>query len=310
MKVYDGLEEFKKIDKAIVTSGTFDGVHKGHQKILKKITSITKKVGGESVLLTFWPHPRMVLNPSQELFLLNTFEEKVALISRYGIDHLIKLEFTKEFSQMSSIDFVNNILVDAIGTRKLVIGYNHRFGKNREGGFDFLKENSTIFGFEVLEIPKHEVDEIGVSSTKIRNSLKEGDVQKAKNLMGHPYSLEGNVVSGEKIGRLIGFPTANILLNSTNKLIPPDGVYVVRVGIDNDNYKGMLYIGNRPTLDGKHKTIEVNIFDFEGEIYNRNIKVEFIKMLRGDMKFDNLNDLKKQLKLDQDESIKTLKNDS
>ena len=304
MKVYNGLTEFKRLKNAIVTSGTFDGVHLGHQKIIQRILQTAEKEKGETVLITFWPHPRLVLQPEMELFLINTFEEKVKLLEKFGIDHLVKMEFTKKFSTLSSEEFINTILIEGIGTKKLVIGYNHRFGKNREGSFEHLVGNQENYGFGIEEIPKQEIDEMGISSTNIRKSITSGAIDKANKFLGYRYSLTGKVTQGDKIGREIGFPTANIFVHSPNKIIPADGVYPVFVRIEEKTHRGMLYIGKRPTLNGTKRSIEVNIFDFNEDIYDREISVEFIRQTRGDMLFESLEALRQQLKKDKEESLK------
>jgi len=308
MKVYNGTKGFVKSGNAIVTSGTFDGVHFGHRRILERLKQAAEKEQGETVVITFWPHPRLVLQPDIELFLINTFEEKAALLEKAGIDHLIKLEFTREFAAMSSQDFIQNILIESIGAKRLVIGYNHRFGKNREGSFEYLVENQGQFGFEVEEIPRQEVDEVGVSSTLIRKSILNGEIDQANKFLGYLYQLGGKVVSGDKIGHTIGFPTANIFVNSPNKIVPADGVYTVYVNLREKTYQGMLYIGKRPTLNGSSRSIEVNIFDFEEDIYDQEVQVEFIKQTRGDMHFNGLEELRKQLIRDKEEALKVLAN--
>lgn len=300
MKIYEGLAGFTPVRNAVVTSGTFDGVHLGHQKILNRIREIARTIHGETVLITFWPHPRLVLYPDEHnLRLLSTFEEKTKLLRQFGIDHLITIPFTQEFSQMSSQEFISKILIESIETKKLVIGYDHRFGKNREGSFEYLKANSLTFGFELEEIPRQDVDEIGVSSTKIRRALESGDVITASNCLGRPYELNGIVIKGQQIGRSIGFPTANIHIPNDYKLIPKDGVYAVEASVDGSIYKAMLNIGNRPTVDGTKKTVEANLFDFQGDLYDRQITVYFREFLREERKFENLEALKIQLVLDQ-----------
>lgn len=309
MKIYHGIDDFNKLGFAVVTSGTFDGVHLGHQKILARVQEIAKKSGGETVVITYWPHPRLVLHPEDEsLKLLNTFEEKAALLKEQGIQHLIRIPFTKEFSQLSSEQFIGNILVDTIGTKKLVIGYDHHFGKNREGSFEQLKLNGPKYGFEVEEIPRQEVDHIGVSSTKIRHSLEEGDIETANHLLGRPYSLAGRVIAGDKIGRLIGYPTANIDVDTKYKLIPKFGIYAVTVEHEHQRLGGMLYIGFRPTINGTRLNVEVNIFNFNKEIYGESLKVNFHKMIRQDAKFGDLEQLKKQLRSDESEALAVLQN--
>ncbi len=307
MKIYHTLDDFTPLPYAVVTSGTFDGVHLGHQKILARLKEIAEKNSGETVVITFWPHPRLVLKPDDDkLKLLNTFEEKAELLKLQGIQHLLRIPFTKEFSQLSSIDFIEKILVERIGTKKLVIGYDHRFGKNREGSFDELRLNCPKYGFEVEEILRQDIDHVAVSSSQIRKALEEGDVTTAKQLMGQPYSMKGRVIKGDRLGRVLGFPTANIDIDSHYKLVPAEGIYAVTVSHAGKNYGGMLYIGNRPTIDGARRSIEVNIFDFDKEIYGEELTVSFEKLLRPDSKFKDLEELKTQLQKDKDSALKAL----
>jgi riboflavin kinase/FMN adenylyltransferase len=306
MKIYEGLADFHPVVNAVVTSGTFDGVHLGHQKILHRIREIARSIQGETVLLTFWPHPRLVLYPEEHnLRLLSTFEEKASLLRQFGIDHLITIPFTQEFSQLTSEEFIRKVLIEKIQTKKLVIGYDHRFGKNREGSFEYLQTHSSEFGFELEEISREDVDEIGVSSTKIRKALESGDVQTANQYLGRPYELNGIVVKGQQIGRSIGFPTANIHVPNDYKLIPKDGVYAVEAKVEDQYFKAMLNIGNRPTVDGTRKTVETHLFDFQGDLYNKLITVYFRAFIREERKFENLDALKAQLNLDQ-KSAKSL----
>jgi riboflavin kinase / FMN adenylyltransferase len=309
MKIYHGIDDFTKLDYAVVTSGTFDGVHVGHQKIFARLREIAARHKGETVVLTFWPHPRLVLHPEDEsLKLLNTFEEKAELLKGQGINHLIRIPFTKEFSQLTSEQFIREILVKTIGTKKLVIGYDHHFGKNREGSFEQLKQNAPRYGFEVEEIPRQDVDHVGVSSTKIRKALEEGDIETATHFLGKPYSLTGRVVAGDKLGRLMGYPTANIEIDTRCKLIPMDGIYAATVLYEHTTYRGMLYIGNRPTINGTKQNIEVNIFDFNKEIYGESLTLYIHKLIRGDSKFSDLEALKGQLKRDETAAKEILKN--
>lgn len=308
MKIYHTPDDFVRLAYAVVTSGTFDGVHLGHQKILTRLKEFAETNSGETVVITFWPHPRLVLKPDdQTLKLLNTFEEKAGLLKDQGIQHLVRIPFTKEFSQLSSSDFIRNIIVEKIGTRKLVIGYDHHFGKNREGSFEQLKLDGPRYGFDVEEIPKQDIDHITVSSSKIRSALEEGDVDSAEHLLGRPYSLAGRVVKGDKLGRVLGYPTANIDIDSHYKLVPAEGIYAVTVTHAGNDYHGMLYIGNRPTVDGSKKSIEVNIFDFDKEIYGEELKVSFEKLLRTDSKFQDLEALKIQLDKDKESALLALK---
>ncbi|TDK42804.1 bifunctional riboflavin kinase/FAD synthetase [Algoriphagus formosus] len=300
MKIYEGLSQFENVPNPVVTSGTFDGVHLGHQKILQRIREIAKSIKGETILLTFWPHPRLVLYPKEHnLRLLSTFEEKAKLLRQFGIDHLISIPFTKEFSQLTSQEFIQNILVDKIKTKKLVIGYDHRFGKNREGSFEYLQQHSGEFGFDLEEISRQDVDEIGVSSTKIRNALESGDIITANNFLGRPYELNGLVIKGQQIGRSIGFPTANVHIPNSYKLIPKDGVYAVEASVNGSLYKAMLNIGNRPTVDGSSKSVETHLFDFEGDLYDKQITIYLRDYLREEQKFESLEALKSQLLIDQ-----------
>lgn len=299
MKIYEGLADFPPLRYAVVTSGTFDGVHLGHQKILLKLKDIALKKEGETVLITFWPHPRMVLHPEKKnLRLLSTFEEKVILLEKFGVDHLVIIPFTKAFSQWSSQKFIHTILVDQIHTQCLVIGYDHKFGKNREGSFDYLKTHALEFGFEVEEISRQDVDDIGVSSTKIRKALEQGDVKVATRYLGRPYDLNGKVVHGQQLGRSIGFPTANIQVDSELKLLPKDGVYAVRVLVDQDYYPAMVNIGNRPTVQGNETTIEAHLLGFEGDLYGKKLQILFIDFIREQQDFGSLEALRQQLVLD------------
>ncbi len=309
MKVYRSLEEFTRLEKAIVTTGTFDGVHYGHQKIISRLEELAKQYQGESVIITFFPHPRLVLFPEDnDLKLINTLDEKIELLEKSGIDHLIIIPFTKEFSRLSSLEFIQQILVDKIGTKKLVIGYDHHFGKNREGSFEHLKHYSTEYGFDVEEIPEQDINDVAVSSTKIRNAILEGNVNIANKYLGYNFNLRGIVKKGDQIGRTLGFPTANISLAETYKIIPADGIYAVNVYLDERKLHGMLYIGDRPTVNGKSKVIEVNIFDFSSDVYDQLIKVEFLQYIRGDKYFKSLDELKDALANDEIVVRKTLKN--
>lgn len=309
MVIVEQLEEFPEIKNSIVTSGTFDGVHYGHKKILTKVVDAAKSCNGKSVVLTFWPHPRFILSPQNDsLKLLSSFEEKASEFEAIGIDYLVKVEFTKAFSEISSEDFIENVLVKKLKTKKLIIGYDHRFGKNREGGFDYLMEHCNRFGFEVEEITRQDIDDVVVSSTKIRNALLAGDVDKAKEYLSHAYEIHGKVVKGHKIGASIGFPTANVSILQTFKLIPKDGVYAVQVIVGEETHMGMLNIGDRPTINGSGRAMEVHIFDFDRNIYNDNILIRFIRRLRDEEKFVDLDALKNQLQIDKQTALNVLSN--
>lgn len=299
MKTYHHLSEFKKLDNAVATIGTFDGVHYGHQKIIKRLCELAKSTGGESVILTFFPHPRMIIDPeNQDLKLINTIDEKIKILSELGVDHLIITPFTRDFSNLSPTDYIKNILVDTIGIKQLIVGYDHRFGKDRKGGMQELEMLAKQFDYKIEEIAEQDVDDVGVSSTKIRKALLNGEVALAANYLGYNFSIHGRVIKGDKIGRTIGFPTANIFLEETYKLIPSDGIYAVKIDMGNESYKGMAYIGQRPTINGMTRNIEVNIFDFNKEIYGQYITMTFLEFLRHDVKFTGLETLKIQLHQD------------
>ena len=307
MNIYSGVDDFPELKYPVVTSGTFDGVHMGHQKILSRIKEIAGHSNGETVLITFWPHPRIILSPqNDQLKLLSSFEEKAELLERFGVDHLVKIPFTPEFSKLSSAEFVEKYLVDRIKTKKLVIGYNHRFGRNREGSFDYLARNAKHYGFEVEEIPKQDLDDVAISSTIIRKALAEGDISHANLYLGRPYDLEGMVVKGNQLGRKIGFPTANLQVYESAKLIPADGAYAVYANYQGKQSQGMMNIGYRPTVNGRERTIEINIFDFDQEIYSHTLKIQLIDQIRRERKFDDLNELKKQLTDDKKKALQIL----
>jgi riboflavin kinase / FMN adenylyltransferase len=301
MNVYYGIKDFTKLENAVVTSGTFDGVHLGHQKILNRLNEVATETSGQSVVITFYPHPRSVISPdNQTINLLSTLDEKIELLEKSGVNHLVIIPFTREFSELSSEEFIQKILIETIGTKTLVIGFDHRFGKNREGGFDYLKENKERYGFNIEEIPRHDLENVGISSSKIRKALNEGDVPTADHFLGRNYSISGVIVKGKQLGRTIGFPTANIQVREIAKLVPADGVYAVKVYYREEEFGGMLNIGNRPTVDGTFKTIEVNIFDFDREIYGETLKVEFLQKIRNEQKFNGLDELKTQIAKDKE----------
>ncbi len=302
MKVTYGLNNFKTISCAVATTGTFDGVHLGHRKILNQLVAKAKKVGGESVLLTFSPHPRIVLQPDVELELLSSENEKISLLEKTGIDHLIIHPFTREFSRTQSLDFVREYLVNKIGVKHLVIGYDHHFGRNREGSFDHLKEFGPIYGFEVEEIAAFDIDQVNVSSTKIRNALAEGNVELANMYLGTPYSIGGKVIKGNQIGRTIGFPTANIECDFMQKLLPADGVYAGKLHVNGHTYNAMANLGSRPTIGSKQRKLEVHCIGTDIHLYESEVRFELYKFLRGIEEFANLDALKKQLEADKKEA--------
>lgn len=304
MKIYNNLAEFKRLDHAVVTIGTYDGVHFGHRKIISRLCDLAKSNGGESVILTFFPHPRLIIDPeNQDLKMINTIEEKAEMLEKLGVDHLIITPFTRDFSNLSPDEYIREILVDTIGLKNLIVGYDHRFGKNRSGGMKELLESASKLGFEVEQIDEQDINDVAVSSTKIRESLLNGNVALAATYLGYPFSLYGPVIKGDKIGRTIGFPTANIFIEQGYKLIPSDGIYAVTISMENQNYRGMAYIGQRPTINGMTRNIEVNIFDFDREIYGQYIKMNFMEFLRHDVKFTGLEALKIQLQKDKEDTI-------
>lgn len=293
------ISEFQKGEKTFVTIGTFDGVHFGHQRILEKLVSDAKRAGKKSILLTFFPHPRMVLQKDSSLELINTIEERKNLLAKTGLDYLIIHPFSKEFSRLTALAFVRDILVNQFNVSKLCIGYDHHFGKNREGNITQLQEYSKLYDFDIEEIPAQDIDDVSVSSTKIRKALAEGNVKTANTYLGYPFMLNGNVVNGKQLGGKIGFPTANIDVEEAYKLIPKTGVYVIRSTIKDEIIYGMMNIGKRPTVDGKHQTIEVHFFDFNQDLYEQSLTVELLYFLRDEHKFDSVEHLISQLQKDE-----------
>ncbi|MBL1408526.1 bifunctional riboflavin kinase/FAD synthetase [Sphingobacterium faecale] len=317
MKIYRNLDEFAPLENAIVTIGTFDGVHIGHQKILKKLVNCAKELNGESVLLTFFPHPRLIINPDDEgLRLINDIEEKTHQLALAGIDHLIITPFTRDFSNQSAEEYIRSVLVNKLGTKSIILGYDHHFGKDRKGSIKDLIHFSTIFDFQVQEIPKQDIDDVAVSSTRVRESLIKGDILTANKYLGYPFELTGTVIRGDQIGRQIGFPTANIHVHETHKLIPAYGIYAVEVevyprvpSIESGIYhalkpentaQGMCYIGTRPTVDGMNRKIEVNLLDFKEDLYTKTIRIKFMQFMRHDERFDSLEEMQQQIKVDEE----------
>ena len=309
LKVYHKIEDFKQVKNLVATVGTFDGVHVGHQEIIGKLKQVAKQIDGETLLLTFFPHPRMVLFPDDDsLKLINTLKEKTELLASFGLDHLLILPFSVEFSRITPTEYIRDLLIRDIGVKTLVIGYNHQFGRNRKGNFELLEELSPVYGFDVLEITAQEINEIKVSSTKIRRAIESGDISTANDYLKYNFSLSGIVVAGDQIGRKIGFPTANIKVLEKHKLLPGNGVYAVNVMVQNKQYKGMLNIGIRPTInnDADRSSIEVHLFDMNEEFYDETIQVEFSTKLRDEIKFVNLDELKIQLHKDKEYALLVL----
>jgi riboflavin kinase/FMN adenylyltransferase len=303
MRIFEGLENVGQIKNPVVTIGTFDGVHIGHQKIIQQLILEAKKIEGESVLITFHPHPRLVLFPdNHNLQLLQTQTEKLQTLAENGLENVIILPFSKEFSQLSALDFVQTVLYKCLQAKKIIIGYDHQFGNDRRGNIDFLITHARDFNYEVIEIPAEEINEVNVSSTKIRTALQDGSVEIANAYLNKPFELTGTVVKGKQLGRTIGFPTANLELNDSTKLIPANGVYAVSVTINNEekHYNGMMNIGFRPTVSQEQKqTIEIHLFDFQDNLYDSHLKVSLYKRIRKEEKFVNLASLKSQLSKDE-----------
>ncbi|MBL7811573.1 MAG: bifunctional riboflavin kinase/FAD synthetase [Bacteroidetes bacterium] len=299
MRIYHHLQDLPVFNNLVLTQGTFDGVHTGHKHVLQKVVEKARSAGGESMLLTFYPHPRLVLYPEDNsLRLLSTLEEKARLVAACGIDHLLVLPFTDEVARLSPLDFVRSVLVEKLNVHNIVVGYDHRFGRNREGSFNDLVEMGMMFNFSVDEIPASEIDHIAISSTRIRQALLQGDLKLANELLGHHYELSGTVVHGRKLGREIGFPTANIQPTEPFKLIPSTGVYMVRCHIGVENFNGVMNIGNNPTIPGKGFSIEAHLFDFMDNIYDIAVRFEIIQFIRAEQKFENVEELKEKIQQD------------
>jgi len=308
LQTVNNVFNFTSQEKTFVTIGTFDGVHFGHQKIIEKLVLEAKKEGKKSVVLTFFPHPRMVLQKEASIELINTIEERAKLLEKTGLDYLIIHPFSKEFSRTTALEFVRDFLVNQLNISKLIIGYDHHFGKNREGNIKQLTEYSQLYDFIVEEIPAQDIDDVSVSSTKIRRALHAGNLKTANNYLGYNFMINGVVVNGKQLGGKIGYPTANIDVKESYKLIPKTGVYVVKSEIDNETIYGMMNIGNRPTVDGKHQTIEVHFFDFNRDLYHQSLTVELIYFLRDEHKFDSIDSLIHQLKIDENTARNYIKN--
>lgn len=299
MQVHRDLQHLPDFRNAVITIGTFDGVHSGHQYILQQLHEAAEACNGETAIITFDPHPREVLAPhDRNVRLLTTLDEKIRLLEQRGIHHVVVVPFTKAFSELSAQAYVEDFLIRTFRPHTIIIGYDHRFGHNREGGLELLEAEQQKFGFRLLEIPQQVVHNLAVSSTKIRQSLQDGAIQLANELLGYPYFLHGTVVHGDKMGRQLGFPTANIRLNDDRKLIPAQGVYAVTVETGGRKLKGALNIGTRPTFNGTELRIEVYILDFDEDIYGADIKVSFLDYIRSDKKFDSVDALVLQMKND------------
>lgn len=311
MKVFRDLDNLPSFRNAVITIGSYDGVHLGHQKIYSRIQQLAKEVNGESIALTFHPHPRQVVYPKDKsLKLITTIEEKIELLEACGFDYAVIVPFTIEFSQQSPDEYIER-LFEIFNPAYIVIGYDHRFGLNRQGDVNYLQWHAKRKNFEVIVIEKQELDQVAISSTKVREAISNGEIVKATQLLNHPFYLTGKVVYGQQVGSSIGYPTANIKITEAYKIIPKNGIYAVYVHFEGKRYEGMLYIGDRPTLeDGNHTTIEVNIFDFNESIYSRELKLELVEFIRGDKKLDGLEALKSQLAEDKEQTLAIFKKKS
>ena len=309
VETVQGISQFNSSENTAITIGTFDGVHIGHKRILERLINNAKKTGTKSTVLTFFPHPRMVLQKDTEIKLLNTLSEKQKILKEMGLDYLIVHPFTKEFSRLPALEFVRDVLVNQLKVKSVVIGYDHRFGRNRNASIQDLMGFGNTFDFKVEEIPAQEIDEVSVSSTKIRNALLDGDIQTANSYLGYEYMLSGKVVQGKGLGKGLGFPTANIEIEEPYKLVPQNGVYIVSCQFEDQRAPGMMNIGINPTVNGTAKSIEVNLFDIEQDLYQKKIQVRFLKKIRNEQKFDSLKALSNQLHEDKKTALDFLKNE-
>lgn len=308
LKIFNSIKSFNATKPTIVTIGTFDGVHLGHQKIVAQITKNADALNCESLVLTFFPHPRMVLQESTEMKQLNTLNEKIALLDNLGIDNLVVHPFDKEFSRLTAEEFVKKVLVDVFKIKKIIIGHDHRFGRNRTATIDDLINFGETYGFEVEQISAEEINEVSISSTKIRNALLEGDIELATNYLGYDYSLTGIIFKGKQLGRTIGYPTANITIEEDYKLIPNNGVYIAKSVLNDKTVFGMMNIGTRPTVDGTKQTIEINFFDFKQDLYGQKITISLLHRMRSEQKFESIDALKNQLGKDKKTALAFIEN--
>jgi riboflavin kinase/FMN adenylyltransferase len=306
LRIFNDVSAFSSDKRTFVTLGTFDGVHLGHRKVLGTLIQEARKSNAESVLLTFFPHPRTVLYKNQDIKLINTLDERIALLEELGLDVLVVQKFSKEFSRHSAQEFIRDILVNDLGTDRLFIGYDHRFGKNRLGSFGQLTEYGQKYGFEVSEISKKDIDDIAISSTEIRKALEHGELEKANTFLGYAYPLTGTVITGKQVGAQIGFPTANLQVDAKEKLIPCPGAYAVSAIINGAHVYGMMNIGNRPTLGGKEQSIEAHFFNYSGALYGQNLQISLHHYLREEKKFESIGALKDQLERDRKNALMLL----
>ena len=306
MRIFDNLKSYSSKKESILTIGTFDGVHIGHNKILKRLIQDSKKNNLSSLVMTFFPHPRMILNKSHDIKMIDTISEKINLLEKTGLDNLIIHPFDNNFSKIRAKEFVEEILVKKLKIKEIIIGYDHKFGKDREASVEDLKKFGQDYMFNVKEIPAEEIDSIAISSTKIRNAILNGEIEKCNKFLGRNFILTGKVVYGEGLGKKIDFPTANIEIKETYKIIPKNGVYLVKTKINSNTYFGMMNIGIRPTVGGRNKSLEIHFFNFKDNIYGKNVSIEIIKKIRDEEKFSSIDQLKIQLKKDEQFCLKLI----
>lgn len=306
MQVHQDIEKLPFFTNAVITIGTFDGVHEGHQKIIRALKEEAARVNGETVLITFHPHPRKIVQSKEPLQLINTLEERLKLLMKAGLNHLVIVPFTAVFAEQTAEEYIRDFLIQKFRPHTIIIGYDHRFGKDRSGNYRLMEEKAGVYGYKLLEIPKHVLDEIGVSSTKIRNAILSSDIETANRLLGYSFFFEGTVIKGDQLGRELGYPTANLQYTDSDKIHLGHGVYAVYVDVEGSRKGGMLSIGNRPTLTNSDERIEVNIFGFAGDIYGKTIRVVVKKYLRGQEKYASLEDLIHQLGKDKEASLAVL----
>ncbi len=306
MKVHYNIENLPAFKKAIITIGTFDGVHKGHQQVIEAMKKESKKNNGETVIITFHPHPRKIVEQNSSLQLINTLEEKITLLHNQEIEHLVVVPFNELFATQTAEEYIENFLIAKFHPEIIIIGYDHHFGKDRKGNFQLLKKQSAKFNYRLIEIPEHVLKEIAISSTKIRNAIKNSEIEIANNLLGYSFFFEGVVLHGDQIGRKLGFPTANLAYTDVDKIQLGEGVYAIQITVNNKIKNGMLSVGKRPTLDDTIERIEVNIFDFDGDIYGKKLKVIVKKYIRSQVKFNSLEDLRDQMLIDKQDALQAL----
>ena len=307
MKTFHSIESFTSETPTVLTIGTFDGIHIGHKKILKRVVSVAKDKGLSAAVLTFFPHPRMVLQKESDIKLIHTINERIAVLKELGVDNLIVHPFSKEFSRLSALEFVRDVLVNQLQVKHIIIGYDHRFGRNRTANIEDLKDFGYTYGFTVEEISAQDIDQVAVSSTKIRNAILAGDIEKANDYMGYPFCFSGMVTRGKGLGRTISYPTANVEIAEPYKIVPKNGVYVARAIVGGQEYYGMMNIGMNPTVNGQQRSIEIHIFNFKEDIYDTVIDVQLLRRLRDEQKYESVELLKKQLLKDEQKALAYIK---